>query len=289
MNPASSPAVTKATAPDGMTVAYRSLTGVGHPIVAIHGFTGNGLTMLPLIEASREGRPAILVDVIGHGESGAPDHLEHYTMASVVDQVLSVIGPHEPGTVHLLGYSMGARIALSMAARAPWYFASLTLLSGTAGLGHAGDRARRHVEDHKLADRLLEVGLEEFVEDWLRLPIFAPFVQTLSVDELAATKAQRQGASPIGLANSLRGTGTGSMPPLWSVLASVRSPLLAIAGSLDAKYTDLAHAMAEAVATGRAEIVAGAGHVVHHENLPEVASIVQSFLSECETDEDHEG
>ena len=78
------------------------------------------------------------------------------------------------------------------------------------------------------------------------------------------------------------------MPPLWSQLRSIRSPLLAIAGSRDAKYVDLAERVAGHAHDGRYEIVDAVGHVVHRENLGGVSSIVESFLKECDGHEDHQ-
>ncbi len=286
--PIETPEVTRVRTADGTTLACRYLPGNGQLIVAIHGFTGDGTTMLELVETCREGRPAILIDVIGHGQSDTPEHVEHYTMASVVDQVLSVIGGHEPLTVHLVGYSMGGRIALSMAARAPWYFASITLLSSTAGIADPAKRAERYDQDQKTADGLEQRGLDLFIEDWLKLPLFGPYVSSLDDTRRSQTIEQRTSSSPIGLANSLRGTGTGSMPPLWGVLPSIRSPLLSIAGSLDTTYAAIAKDLGRAAAFGQTAIIDDVGHVVHHENLGEVAAIVRRFLTECEHHADHE-
>lgn len=274
------------TAADGMRIAVRHLPGAGNPIVALHGFTGDSSTLAPLIEECRGTRPALLVDMIGHGKSDAPAHLEHYSMTSVVDQVLSVIGQHPPQTVHLVGYSMGARVALSLAARAPWYFASLTLLSGTGGLEDPSERSMRHIADLALADRIEEIGVEAFIDEWLTLDLFQPYIQGLTEEEHHNTRSQRVGASSLGLANSLRGTGTGAMAPLWSAVRSIRSPLLAIAGSLDTKFVALAQQLADSATFGQSKVIEGVGHVVHVENLPEVASIVEQYLSECEQDED---
>lgn len=281
------PEVTVVTAPDGIGIACRHLPGNGNPIIALHGFTGDSTTMFPLVEEVREGRPAILVDLIGHGDSQAPDHLEHYSMASVVDQVLSVIGLHDPMTVHLIGYSLGGRVALSMAARAPWYFGSLTVLSATPGLADPTERSARHDADLARAEHLLDIGVDAFIDEWLDLDLFAPYVAGLSADDLARTTQQRRRSTPIGLANSLRGTGTGAMPPLWAVLPSIRSPLLAIAGAKDVPYVDIATELAQHVKSGGVEIIEGAGHVVHVENLDRVASLVRSHLTKCESDEDH--
>ncbi len=270
------------TAADGTSLAVRRLDGTGNPIVALHGFTGDGSTMLPLLDACRKGRPAMAIDLVGHGASASPDSLEHYAMPSVVDQVLSLIGPHDPATVHLLGYSMGGRVALSIAARAPWYFASIITISSTPGILDPAERTVRYDADQERARHLEEIGVEAFIDEWLTMPLFAPYMAGLSEAERAATIAQRNTGSATGLANSLRGTGTGSMPPTWQTLPSVRSPILAIAGSLDTAYVETAERIAEAAPFAQSAIVDGVGHVAHHENCSAVAAPIAAFLEGCE-------
>lgn len=270
------------TAADGTKIAVRHLAGDGQPIVALHGFTGDGSTMEPLVSAARAGRPAVLIDCIGHGQSDAPDTLEPYMMSSVVDQVLSVVGSHGSGIVHLVGYSMGGRIALSVAARAPWHFASVTTLSATPGISDPIERAARHDADLAMAERIEANGLETFVDGWLALPLFAPMVSAMDSEELHATRKQRLTNSSLGLANSLRGTGTGAMPPVWSSLPGLRSPFLALAGSLDRRYVDIAREAAACAPFGRSGVVPDAGHALHVENPDEVARLLREFLKGCE-------
>lgn len=274
---------------DGTSLAVRSVAGKGPLIVALHGFTGDGTTMQPLVEACREGRPALLIDLIGHGASDAPEFVEPYSMASVVDQVLSVIGPRDIGTVHLIGYSMGGRVALSIAARAPWYFASVTSISATPGIHDAPARAERHDADLARADHLEAIGIDGFVDEWLALDLFGPYVALLDESARTATIEQRRRSSPVGLANSLRGTGTGAMPPVWLSMPALRSPLLAIAGSLDEPYIDIARRMAQAAPFAELHIVEGAGHVAHVENCFDVGARVAEFLRVCENNADFPG
>lgn len=273
---------------DGTTLAVRRLAGSGSLIVALHGFTGDGSALLPLVDAARRGRPALLVDLVGHGASDAPDHLEPYSMGSVVDQVLSVIGAQPVGTVHLLGYSMGGRVALSMAARAPWYFASITTISATAGIEDPTERAARYDRDQLLAASIEESAIDAFIEDWLALPLFDSYVAGLTPEARDATISQRTANSKLGLANSMRATGTGSMPPIWHALSSLRSPLLSIAGASDERYVGIAKDMSERAPFGRTAIVANVGHVAHAENCAEVAALFAQFLEVCENNEDHD-
>jgi 2-succinyl-6-hydroxy-2,4-cyclohexadiene-1-carboxylate synthase len=268
--------------PDGTTLVVRTIPGSGNPLVLLHGFTGDGTTMEAVAEGARRGRPAVMIDLIGHGESDAPDRLEPYHMPSVVDQVLSIVGSQPYGTVHLAGYSMGGRVALSMAARAPWYFASVTSISSTAGIDDPVERQARHDADQARADQLLAMGVEAFVEEWLQLPLFAPLVAGLSPDAMAATVTQRNRSTAIGLANSLRATGTGSMPPVWDSLASLRSPLLAMVGSLDERYVELAGRLADVCPFGEHAVIPDAGHALPLENPDAVATLLGDFLEGCE-------
>ena len=268
---------------DGTTLNVHEVDGDGQLVVALHGFTGSGSAMLALLEAIRGERPAIAVDLIGHGASDSPDHRDSYSMASVVDQVLSLVGTHDRQTVHLLGYSMGGRIALSMAARAPWYFASITTVSATTGIEDPSARQERYDADHELAAHIETVGVAAFVDEWLENPLFANYLESLDGEGLSRTTQLRTANSAVGLANSLRGTGTGSMPPVWDRLASLRSPLLAIAGALDERYVEIAKKMTDAAPFGQLGVIEGAGHVVHDEKLGGIAALVAGFLQSCES------
>ncbi len=268
--------------PDGTVLTVRTLPGKGNPLVLLHGFTGDGTTMQAIGEDARRGRPAVMIDLIGHGDSEAPSTIEPYRMPSVVDQVLSIVGSQPYGTVHLAGYSMGGRVALSMAARAPWYFASVTSISSTAGIEDPVDRQARYDADQARADHLESIGLDAFIDEWLALPMFKPLGAALTEPQREATVAQRLRNRTIGLANSLRATGTGSMPPVWDSLASLRSPLLAVAGALDGAYVDHASHLAEVCPFGTQATVADAGHALPLEDPSAVATLLGQFLESCD-------
>ena len=72
------------------------------------------------------------------------------------------------------------------------------------------------------------------------------------------------------------------MPPVWSSLPGLRSPFLALAGSLDRRYVDIAREAAACAPFGRSEIVPDAGHALHVENPDEVARLLREFLEGCE-------
>ncbi len=83
--------------------------------------------------------------------------------------------------------------------------------------------------------------------------------------------------SAAGLAQSLRGVGTGVQPSYYARLPTLHIPLLLIAGELDTKFTAIARHMAQMLPQSQLHIVSGAGHTVHLERPEEFASLVGDF------------
>lgn len=242
----------------------------GPPLVLLHGFTqtrGSWGRLLPLLSVHR---PLILVDLPGHGESSAvrADLWESAAM------VAGVIGETRPsGTVDLLGYSLGARVALHAALLDTAPVGRLVLVSGTAGMADDDARLRRRRRDAALAAELEAGGdLEGFLRRWLAAPMFA------SLRGDASQMDSRLANTPRGLAASLRLAGTGSQEPLWDRLASLGPPVLAVAGATDPRFVALARRVTEAVPAGLLSVVPGAGHAVHLEQPALTARIVDGWL-----------
>jgi 2-succinyl-6-hydroxy-2,4-cyclohexadiene-1-carboxylate synthase len=181
----------------------------------------------------------------------------------------------------LLGYSLGGRLALQFAVAAPDRLRRLVLESASPGLEGAAERRRRQADDAALADRIERDGLEAFVEFWERLPLFASQA-SLPDEARRRQRALRLQQRTNGLANSLRGMGTGAQPPLWSRLGTLPTPSLLVVGALDQKFLALGQQMAARLPDARLAVVPAAGHAVHLEQPAIFASLVAEFL-EVET------
>src|SRR5882672_8953122 len=73
---------------------------------------------------------------------------------------------------HVVGYSMGGRLALHVAVRLPERTRSLLTIGAHAGLDDEA-RATRRLADETLAQRIEREGVEAFVQHWESLPMFA--------------------------------------------------------------------------------------------------------------------
>jgi 2-succinyl-6-hydroxy-2,4-cyclohexadiene-1-carboxylate synthase len=253
------------------------VTGTGPPVVAIHGFTGSTTTWDRLAEALDGEFTTVRVDVLGHGLSAHPVDPGRYSMEHTVADLLAVADALELENPTWLGYSMGGRILLSLATTAPERCRMVVLESASPGLRDPVERQRRITSDTKLAARIEEDGIEAFVGYWEGLPLFATQSRLpLAVRE--QLRAQRLRNHPAGLANSLRGIGTGAMPPLHDHLKLLAMPVCFIAGQEDARYWAIATEMAAAAAQGERAIVSGAGHAPHFEQPDVFNNEVLAFL-----------
>ncbi|MBI4267121.1 MAG: 2-succinyl-6-hydroxy-2,4-cyclohexadiene-1-carboxylate synthase [Chloroflexi bacterium] len=251
--------------------------GAGPAVVALHGFTGDASSWDSFSRAARHEYSVVSVDLPGHGASDAPVNPALYRAPHTVRELAELLDRLHLERVHWLGYSMGARIALAAAIRLGERTSSLVLESASPGLRAVEERQARMRNDEALANRIEKEGVEAFVDYWESLPLWASQARLpRAVRERLRT--QRLKNSPAGLANSLRGTGTGAQPSLHDRLGELRVPVLLIAGEEDVKFSAAAREMHRAVPGSRLCIVPGSGHTVHLEQPDTFNRAVLDFL-----------
>ncbi|MEE9607947.1 MAG: 2-succinyl-6-hydroxy-2,4-cyclohexadiene-1-carboxylate synthase [Myxococcota bacterium] len=258
-----------------------TLSGAGPPLLVLHGFTGCADSMEGIATGLSDAYRTLRLDLVGHGGSDAPDSVAAYTMESCVEQVASALDALGVRTAHVIGYSMGGRVALALCAWRPERVRSALLVGASAGLEHPDRRAARRRADEALAARIESEGLERFVDEWMGRPLFAG-QRRLGQAALARARAQRLANRPRGLANSLRGMGAGAQPALHPLLERIRTPLRLVAGSQDAKFVAIASDLARRLPNARVRLVPGAGHACHLEAPATFLGIARRFLADVE-------
>ncbi|HLL79760.1 MAG TPA: 2-succinyl-6-hydroxy-2,4-cyclohexadiene-1-carboxylate synthase [Ktedonobacteraceae bacterium] len=264
---------------DDMRLGYeeRGENG-GSTLVLLHGFTGSAAGWGSHLDAlAAYGTRVIAFDLPGHGRSDAPIETRLYSFDACQHLVLDALrelGVGQ-GEATLLGYSMGGRIALYLALSG--YFSALVLESASPGLQDPVEREQRRASDEALATSIERDGVRAFVERWEKLPLFAS-QEKLPLETREALRRQRLKNRASGLAQSLRGAGTGIQPPLHDRLPSLHLPVLLLAGELDAKFSASARSMAGALPQAQLCIVPGAGHTIHLERPGEFDMLVGAFI-----------
>ncbi|WP_175640693.1 2-succinyl-6-hydroxy-2,4-cyclohexadiene-1-carboxylate synthase [Metabacillus schmidteae] len=260
-------------------VSYHvEIVGKGEPLVFLHGFTGSSLSWRHLIDELGH-HQLIFIDILGHGKTDHPSDSTRYKMEEVVEDIIEIFNCLSIEKAHIVGYSMGGRLALSLAALYPHRVKKLVLESSSPGLKTDEERNHRIQSDQALADEIIVGGISSFVDKWEKIPLFASQM-TLSDQQKKKLREQRLLNSEVGLANSLLGMGTGSQPSWWDVLPNINVPILLLCGELDQKFCEIAKRMHELLPFSVLIEINQAGHAIHVEQPRIFGKIVNGFLNE---------
>lgn len=248
---------------DDVSLRIREWPGSGPPLLLIHGFLGSGRSWGDL-PGRLESAHVVAVDLPGHGASSGARSPEDVAVVRVAGLLNELQERVFAGPAAWLGYSMGGRIALAAAAEGiP--MERLLLESAGPGLATEAERRERRRVDRRRADALLAAGIEAFVTDWLRMPLFRGLAD-LPPKRQALARALRCGQDPKRMAAWLLGGGTGSQPDYRPRLARVAVPVHLLVGEWDSKYVGLAQEMADQLPRAEVRVASGAGHLVHLES-----------------------
>ena len=254
--------------------------GGGAPVMLVHGFGGSSKAWgeAALAGLARSHR-TLAVDLHGHGASEDPAGAARLGLEPVLDDLERVMDAAGVGSCPWVGYSMGGRLTLAASLLRPERVERMVLESASPGLASDHDRRARRDRDETLAQRIMDEGVDSWVEAWERSPLFAgrgspdPVVREAFI---AARRANRPGS----LAAWLRALGVGSQPSFWGRLAEVRAPALMVTGAGDPKYSEFARRMALQIPGARHVVVPGAGHTVHLEAPAAWLDEVVAFLDQ---------
>jgi 2-succinyl-6-hydroxy-2,4-cyclohexadiene-1-carboxylate synthase len=261
---------------DGLTY-HIEICGEGFPLLMLHGFTGRGSNWSPFCTSIGSQSKLIMPDIIGHGFTELSEEIHRYDIESIAKDMIEIINHLGFEKVDLLGYSMGGRLALSIALLFPERVRKLILESASPGLDSEQDRQVRQDADKKLALSILEKGVEAFIDFWEDIPLFKT-QKSLNENVQSSIRLQRLTNKPTGLANSLIGMGTGSQPSYWGRLHEVKAETLMIVGELDDKFCQIAEEMQKNLQKGEIYKIKHAGHAIHVEQPEKFGTIVSEFL-----------
>ena len=230
----------------------------------VHGFTQTANSWKPIADRlASDGYEAIVVDVPGHG--GSSNVRADLRAASDMVTAMCGFGVY-------IGYSLGGRLCIHAAAMHPHLVRGLAVVGATPGIANEAERADRRAADDKLADHIVDVGIDTFLDEWLALPLFAG----LQLDD--DQRADRRTNTAEGLAGSLRLAGTGAQASLWSRLSGMNMPVLTMWGELDDKFAAIGRQMAASVPHGTSVEISGTGHAAHLQQPELVADALTAWL-----------
>jgi 2-succinyl-6-hydroxy-2,4-cyclohexadiene-1-carboxylate synthase len=250
-------------------------------LVLLHGFTGapSSFDELCTLLRTRAGAAVAVYrpHILGHGV--AADGVNTFD-----DEVTRLATELERGGLrgaHLCGYSLGARLALGLLARAPQLFVSATLIGVHPGLTTQAERSERSASDERWARMLEERGLEAFLSAWQEQPLFASqaaLERAGGARAIARQRAIRSAHDARGLARSLRVLGLAAMPDYHATLLAPPVPTTLVVGANDTKFVELARASAERNPKLGLSLIEGSGHNVVLEAPDRLTDLLMQVL-----------
>jgi 2-succinyl-6-hydroxy-2,4-cyclohexadiene-1-carboxylate synthase len=246
-------------------------------VLFIHGFTGSSKDWMPIIPSLDKRFNYYLIDLVGHGKSDSPVEISLYSIDSITDQIKEIILTTNSNKLILAGYSLGGRIALNFAVKFGNMLSGLILESCSPGISDDNLREERIMQDEKLAEFIENNTIEKFIDYWMNIPLFNT-QRRFSNEMLGRIREQKLQNNRTGLANSLRGSGTGRMDPLVDNLKDISLKALLLTGELDSKFTDINSDMVNYIRNAQHLIIKNAGHNTHLEEPQRFIDSVNNFL-----------
>jgi 2-succinyl-6-hydroxy-2,4-cyclohexadiene-1-carboxylate synthase len=207
-------------------------------IALLHGFAGDPRSWDDVIAAWPGSEELVAIALPGHG----------VPMRATWDDNLAVVASALGDVDRVIGYSLGARVALGLIATNR--IAHAILVGVNPGLDEAEREARR-ASDTCWIRMLRERGIAAFVDAWQAQPLFATQAR-VPAERLATRRARRLALDPEQLARSLEVMGLAEMPD-YRRTSLERVSL--IAGAEDARFVAIARSLAAPL-----DLIADCGH-----------------------------
>nr|WP_321241624.1 2-succinyl-6-hydroxy-2,4-cyclohexadiene-1-carboxylate synthase [uncultured Tolumonas sp.] len=239
-------------------------------LVLLHGFLGSTRDWSALIERLPDYH-CIAFDLPGHGHAGEQ---RFNRMADFPLWFQQQLQQHNIADYHLLGYSLGGRLALQWAATQPTGLQSLVLENAHPGLSSADERKARASADAHWARRFYRELLSAVLSDWYQQPVFAD----LNPTERAQLIVDRSQNSAAQLAHMLCCCSLAKQPDLQPWLQDTSLPVLYLCGEHDLKFQAIAAQLATHCSSLTQQILAG-GHNLHRANPESMATAIRQWLT----------
>ena len=244
--------------------------GQGTPVVLVHGFPLSGAIWSQQEAGLRTHYRVIVPDLRGHGNSPAPPGI--YEMDRLARDVLALLDTLKIEKAVVIGHSMGGYVTLAAYKLAPERFLALGMIASQAGADTEEGRLGRK----KLADKVAAEGSKVMVEAMLAKLFAAKSPpQEAIVEQVRGIILNTPSAGIIG---SLQGMA--ARPDSSPLLATLNVPVLILTGDQDQIIpAEKAEAMASAIKTAKATVVANAGHLPMLERAEATTIAIRNFLS----------
>ena len=264
------------SAPPGRRLSFTVHPGKGPYLLLVHGFLSSSAQwMLNLAALSKVCQP-VTVDLWGHGKSPAPHELNCYTTAGYAEQFESIRTTLGAEQWFVCGYSIGASLTLNYAHNYSKRIIGHIFTNSTSAFTDLNQVDGWHDSIRTSTDKILAGGLAAIE----KIPVHPKRAYTLPKPVYEALLADAEFLSPIGVANTYRGT----MPDtnILSIAGDNARPALMCWGTKERRFAPLAE-WAVAHMANLAVVKLNTGHGVNMEDSNGFNEAVIEFIRAQQT------
>ena len=232
------------------------------PILFIHGFTGSSQSWKTI--RNEIDIPSISIDIPGHNKSTFNNFKNLYYFKDFANELYMALNEINVKELHICGYSLGGRLAISFAAKYPSMIKSLLLESTSLGIEDRDIREERYQKDLNISTSISE-NLNEFVKNWESNKLFE-MQETRNKPEYDNQREIRTSHNKDQLSNSLKTFSVGNMPYMLRQYQKFNFPISIINGKDDINYIKEGRIMLKLNNNSKQYIINNASHNVHLEN-----------------------
>ena len=261
-------------APSSPSLHLTEIGDAGPRVVFLHGLFGQGRNFTQIAKALVPDLRSVLVDLPNHGRSPWLETTDYTVVADAVAALLRDRFADE-GPVHLVGHSMGGKVAMVLALRHPELVDRLVVVD-IAPVASGGEGEFGHLLDSLARLDLATIERRADADAALAEDIRDERVRGFLLQNLRSEKDGFGWQANLDLLRSE----LASIAGFPDVSGEFEGPVLWIAGEhSDYVHPDDAPRMRELFPSTRLVTVKGAGHWVHSEQPDAFVSALRVFLT----------
>lgn len=250
------------------TPTITMLGGEGPPVLLIHGYGSDRQSWLATAPAIFSIAQVWVLDLPGHGSSS--HDCGDGTVDALAACVLAASRNAEIDVMHLIGHSLGGRIAIEMAIQEPTRIASLALLS-PAGIN-------KHI-NHDFLTRFYQANTKQTVNTLLQTLVHDPRLIAPKLADGVLEYLNKPGMrSSLALITEALLVTNQARDTMLSALNSTDIACMSIWGEHDKINSPDAEAIAEL--NGSSHVLDNCGHLPHIEKRIAVNKLLTAFINE---------
>jgi len=251
-----------------MRLHYKSVgQNVSEGLLFLHGFLGDHTDFEEMMAYFSKSFFCIGIDLPGHGQSEIHPQTSFETTAKQIQSIVK----SQVKTCHVVGYSMGARMALYTALNDPDLFQNVYLMSGAFGFKTQEEKIARLKQDQKWIDDFLAAD-PTVIQRWYQQPLFDSF---RAHPLFKKTVSYRSTQDLPRLGQSLAVFSQANHPFLDPLVCR---NLYYFYGEWDEKYVKIASEL-KRYSHVKCIQIKQSGHVVHIENPSSIQKEIQKSLN----------